>query len=123
MPASFPRHSAFCAGLAILAVLGLGPATASAQVTVKMATLVPKGSAWQQVLLEVADKWNKISGGRVKVVLFPGGTQGDDPDVVRKMNLRTLDAAVLTVVGVAEIDRAVYALSVPMMFNDYEEVY
>jgi TRAP-type C4-dicarboxylate transport system substrate-binding protein len=43
--------------------------------------------------------------------------------VVRKMNLRTLDAALLTAVGVAEIDRSVYALSVPMMFNDYDEVY
>lgn len=123
MSTSLLRYSAVRAGLIILAFLVLGPAKASAQVTVKMATLVPKGSAWHQVMLEVSDKWNKISGGRVKVVLFPGGTQGDDPDVVRKMNLKTLDAALLTVVGVAEIDRSVYALSVPMMFNDYDEVY
>jgi len=56
MSTSFLRCSTFRAGLTVLAVLALGPATASAQVTVKMATLVPKGSAWYQVMLEVSDK-------------------------------------------------------------------
>ena len=78
MPTS-SRHSTFCAGLAILAVLVLGPATASAQVTVKMATLVPKGSAWHQVMLEVADKWNTISGGRVKIGTLPRRHPGRRP--------------------------------------------
>ncbi len=101
----------------------LAPATADAQVLVKMATLVPEGSSWHQVLKEVVDKWNKISGGRVQVRLYAGGVAGDDPDVVRKMRLGTLNAGVLTSVGVAEIDNSVYALSIPMAFNDYEEVY
>jgi TRAP-type C4-dicarboxylate transport system substrate-binding protein len=39
------------------------------------------------------------------------------------MNLRILDSALLTSVGLAEIDKAVYAISVPMMYNDYDEVY
>ena len=55
--------------------------------------------------------------------LYAGGTAGDDPDVVRKMNLGTLNAAVLTSVGIAEIDKTIYALSIPMAFNDYDEVY
>jgi len=101
----------------------LAPQTAHAQITVKMATLVPKDSSWHQALLECADKWNKLSGGRVRVIIYPGGTQGDDPDYVRKMNLRILDSALLTSVGLAEIDKAVYAISVPMMYNDYDEVY
>jgi len=41
---------------------------------------------------------------------------------VRKMRLGTLNAGVLTEVGIAEIDRSVYALSVPMAFASYEEV-
>lgn len=94
-----------------------------AQVTVKMATLVPENSAWFLVLKQVADDWQKISGGKVRVLLYPGGRQGDDPDVVRKMNLGTLNAGVLTSVGLAEIDRSIYALSIPMAFADYEEVY
>jgi len=99
-------------------------ATAQAQtVVVKMATLVPDGSSWHQILKETAEKWKTLSGGRVVVRLYPGGVAGDDPDVVRKMRLGTLNAGVLTSVGVAEIDKSVYALGIPMMYASYEEVY
>jgi TRAP-type C4-dicarboxylate transport system substrate-binding protein len=107
----------------LIAWLGIASATANAQVIVKMATLVPDGSSWHRVLKEVADKWNRISGGRVQVRLYPGGVAGDDPDVVRKMRLGSLNAAVLTSVGVGEIDKSVYALSIPMAFDGYDEVY
>ncbi|MBI2406761.1 MAG: TRAP transporter substrate-binding protein DctP [Gemmatimonadetes bacterium] len=79
--------------------------------------------AWFLVLKEVAAQWGKASGGKVRVLLYPGGRQGDDPDVVRKMNLGTLNAGVLTSAGLGEIERSVYALSIPLAFNDYEEVY
>jgi TRAP-type C4-dicarboxylate transport system substrate-binding protein len=101
----------------------LSPANAQAPLIVRMATLVPDGSSWHQILKETADKWKTASGGRVSVRLFPGGVAGDDPDVVRKMRLGTLNAAVLTSVGVAEIDRSVYALGIPLMYDSYEEVY
>jgi TRAP-type C4-dicarboxylate transport system substrate-binding protein len=116
--------SAGVAGILTAAVLGLAPAQASAQtITIKMATLVPENSSWFLVLKDVADKWGKISGGKVKVILYPGGRKGDDPDVVRDMRLGGLQGAVLTSVGLAEIDRTVYALSIPMAFDSYEEVY
>ena len=110
---------------AILSLFGIWLASqpAHAQISIKMATLVPKDSSWHRILLECADQWNKISGGKLRVIIYPGGTQGDDPDIVRKMNLKIIDAAVLTSVGLAEIDKSVYALSVPMMYNDYDEVY
>lgn len=109
----------------VFTLLALG-ATGGAEaqpVLVKMATLVPDGSSWHLILKETADQWNKLSGGRVTVRLFAGGVAGDDPDVVRKMRLGTLQAGVLTSVGVAEIDRSVYALGVPLMFRSYDEVY
>jgi TRAP-type C4-dicarboxylate transport system substrate-binding protein len=111
--------------IAILSLLGIWLASqpAHAQISIKMATLVPKDSSWHRILLECADQWNKLSGGKIRVIIYPGGTQGDDPDIVRKMNLKIIDAAVLTSVGLAEIDKSVYALSVPMMYNDYDEVY
>ena len=59
----------------------------------------------------------------MKVNLYAGGTAGDDPDVVRKMNLGSLQAAVLTSVGLAELDKTIYAFSIPLAFEDYDEVY
>ena len=97
-------------------------AAGAQQVTIKMATLVPEGSSWHQILKETAEKWKTLSGGRVVVHIFPGGVAGDDADVVRKMRLGTLNAGVMTEVGLAEIDKAVYALGVPMMYSSYEEV-
>ena len=106
----------------VLALLAL-PASAQAPVLVKMATLVPTGSSWELILKEAAVKWTKSSGGRVKVNLYAGGVKGDDPEVVRQMRLGTVDAALLTAVGVAAIDKSVYALGVPMMYSSYEELY
>jgi len=99
------------------------PAEAQAPIIVRMATLVPDGSSWHLILKETADKWRQLSGGRVTVRLFPGGVAGDDPDVVRKMRLGTLNAGVLTSVGVAEIDRSVFAMGIPLMYDSYDEVY
>ena len=117
------RMPAAAALVAAVCLLGVTPAPAGAQIVVKMATLVPDGTSWHLVLKEVAADWAKASGGKVKVNLYPGGTAGDDPDVVRKMNLGSLNAAVLTSVGLAELDKSVYAFSIPMAYEDYDEVY
>ncbi len=116
-----PRRVAHVAAV-LVACAAAGSARAQV-VTIKMATLVPDGSSWHQILKETADKWKTLSGGRVVVRLYPGGVAGDDPDVVRKMRLGTLNAGVLTSVGVAEIDKSVYALGIPMMFASYDELY
>jgi TRAP-type C4-dicarboxylate transport system substrate-binding protein len=116
------KYTAFVLVPTLAAALAL-PVRAQAPVTVKMATLVPENSSWFLVLKEVADQWGKASGGKVRVLLYPGGRQGDDPDVVRKMNLGTLNAGVLTSAGLGEIDRSIYALSIPLAFEDYDEVY
>jgi len=109
--------------LFILAVLSWSPAARAQTVTVKMATLVPQGSSWHTILQQMAEEWKTASGGKVVVRLYPGGVAGDDPDVVRKMRLGTLNAGVLTAVGLAEIDKSVYALGVPLMYDSYDEVY
>lgn len=112
------------AGVAVeLGGHGAAPAAAQAPQIIRMATLVPDGSSWHLILKQTADAWKQASGGRVSVRLFPGGVAGDDPDVVRKMRLGTLNAGVMTSVGVAEIDASVYAMGIPLMYDSYEELY
>ena len=112
----------FAAAAVVLTAVLLIPPT-GAQITIKMATLVPEGTSWATIIKEAGEKWKKISNGRVTMNIYWGSVSGDDPDVVRKMRLGTLHAGVLTSVGMAEIDKSVYALSVPMMYASYEEVY
>jgi len=116
------RRSVLGLALASLAFAGAAPAQAQ-PIIIKMATLVPENSSWDLILKQTAAEWQKLSGGRVVVRIYAGGVHGDDPDVVRKMRLGTLNAAVLTAVGVAEIDKSVYALGVPLMYSSYDEAY
>jgi TRAP-type C4-dicarboxylate transport system substrate-binding protein len=109
----------------ILAAVGsflVAAFTGAQTVTVKMATLVPQGSAWHTTLQEMAEAWKAASGGKVTLRLYPGGVAGDDSDVVRKMRLGTLDAGLLTAVGLADVDRSVFALAVPMAYDSYDEL-
>lgn len=110
--------------LVLLVAVGcaLLPAAAMARkITVKLATLAPKNTVFHRILKEMGNEWKELSGGEVEVKIFAGGVAGDDADVVRKMRLGTVSAALLTAAGVSTIDKAVHAAAVPMMFKDWAE--
>jgi TRAP-type C4-dicarboxylate transport system substrate-binding protein len=104
-----------------LAALGWGRTAAAQEVVVKLATLVPKDSSWHRTLQEWANEWKRQSHGAVRLRIYPGGVAGDDTDVVRKMRLGVLGAGLLTAGGLADIDRSVLALAVPMAYESYAE--
>jgi len=108
--------------LSAAAFLGVSASSAADPVVIKMATLVPAGSGWNRSLQEMGQKWQQISGGKVVLKLYAGGVAGDDADVVRKMRLGTLNAGLLATTGLADIDRSVLALEIPMLYADYDEV-
>lgn len=111
----------FAAAASLWVAVGFAPAGAQT-VDIKMATLAPTGSEWHRILREMGDRWKRESGGRVSLVLYPGGVAGDDANVVQKMRLGTLHAAALTTSGLEEVDRSILALQVPMMFGSWEEI-
>jgi TRAP-type C4-dicarboxylate transport system substrate-binding protein len=70
----------------------------------------------------MAAEWNQATGGRVALTIFGGGSQGDEPTVLRKMRLDALQAASLTVVGLGTIDSAFNVFDVPFFFESYDEL-
>src|SRR5437867_9327566 len=116
----FPEHrlavvcSAFC-----LLVLTSAPV---AQTTIKLATVVPEGSVWDKTLRQMGEDWKQASGGKVAVVIYGGGSQGDEPTVLRKMRLDALQAAAFTAVGLGTIDPAFNLFDVPFFFESYDEL-
>jgi TRAP-type transport system periplasmic protein len=92
------------------------------QIVIKMGTLAPEGSPWHQVLLETGEKWRKITSDGVKLVIYPGGNLGDEPDMVKRMRINQIQAAALTGVGLAEIEPGIMCLQIPLMFQSYEEL-
>jgi TRAP-type C4-dicarboxylate transport system substrate-binding protein len=116
----FIRFFTFVAAASACFAASASPSTDP--VVVKMATLVPAGSSWNRSLLEMGQKWQQVSGGKVVLKLYAGGVAGDDADVVRKIRLGTLNAGLLATTGLADIERSVLALQIPMLYADYDEV-
>ncbi len=107
---------------ALIVVASAHAAWAADEIVIKMATLAPQGSEWHQVLQEMGVSWQQASHGQVAFRLYPGGVAGDDTDVVRKMRLGTLNAGLLSVSGLADIDRSVLVLDIPMAYSGYGEL-
>jgi TRAP-type C4-dicarboxylate transport system substrate-binding protein len=106
--------------LACAAALALA-ATAAPALTIKMGTLAPTGSPWDDALKQLVAQWAQISGGTVTVKLYAGGIAGDEPDMIRKMRIGQLQAAAITVSGLNAIWSGVKALSFPLFLrNDAE---
>jgi TRAP-type transport system periplasmic protein len=102
-------------------VAALAPA-AHAQVTIKLATLAPAGSSWHEILKEMGQRWEAASGGQVKLKVYPGGAQGSEGEMVRKMGISQLQAASITNVGMHDVLPEPQMLSLPTFFADEAEV-
>ena len=95
----------------------------AAQQTVKVATIAPKGSIYHRALQEMGEAYRQKSPAGARFIIYPDSIQGTEGDTVRRMRVGQLDASMLTVVGLSEIDPSVTALQyMPMMFRSWEEV-
>ncbi len=92
-----------------------------APVRIKLATLIPRGTPPYEVLLEMREKWRQAPEGGVEVIVYPDGTMGGEADMVRRMRVGQIQAAMLSVTGLSEIDKSVNALqNMPMMFRSLD---
>ena len=110
--------------VAVLFLLAVAvPAQGADPALIKIATVAPKGSIYHRVLQETGQAYRDATGGRGRVVVYADSLQGTESDTVRRMRVGQLDASMLTVVGLSEIDPSVAALQLmPMMFRSWEEV-
>ncbi|HAM71183.1 MAG TPA: C4-dicarboxylate ABC transporter substrate-binding protein [Verrucomicrobiales bacterium] len=107
----------------ILLLLACGHGLEAATVTLRLGTLAPHGTSYHKSLMLMGEKWKAAANGGVQLKVFPGGAQGSESDTVGLMQTGNLDAALLTAVGLADIEPAVTALqSMPMAFHSLEEV-
>jgi TRAP-type C4-dicarboxylate transport system substrate-binding protein len=106
-----------------IAMLTLAASPARAQtVPIKLATVVPDGSVWDKSLKKMGTDWSQATEGRVSLTVFAGGSQGDEPTVLRKMRLNALQGASLTVVGLGSIDASFNVFNIPFFFQSYDEL-
>ncbi|MFT3829979.1 MAG: TRAP transporter substrate-binding protein DctP [Opitutaceae bacterium] len=89
----------------------------------KLGTLVPVGTSYHKTLMVMAETWRKESAGAADLNIFAGGKLGGEAEMVGLMQTNNLQAALLTGVGLAEIEPGVTGLqNIPMGFRTLAEV-
>jgi len=74
-------------------------------------------------LQAMGEQWRQAPGGGVLLTVYPDGTMGSEADMVRRMRLGQLQAAMVTTTGLAEIEPGATGLqSMPKVFRTLEEV-
>ena len=119
------RHFPFVVllALAFVALPGTVPTTqAEEAVTLRIASLAPAGSSWMKVLNAWKSTLEKETEGRLKLRFYPGGSQGDERDFVRKMRVGQLDGGVVTMTGMSMLVRPMVVLILPDFLDTYEKL-
>lgn len=97
-------------------------ASAAEVVELKLATIMPVGTSGHQRLMEMREAFHKASAQSVKVTVYAGSADGETI-LVKKMRARQIHGALISAVGLAQIDRSVTCLQLmPMAFHDWREV-
>jgi len=110
------------AALAGLLLLPTGVAHAQAR-QLRIGTLVPKNSLYHRQLMEIGEVWRAAQGGTARYLVFPDGSQGGESEMVRRMRIGQLQGALISVVGLREIEPTITALqSLPLLFRSWDEV-
>ena len=98
-------------------------ARAQAAVSLRIGTLVPKNSVYHQQLLELGEAWRAAQGGGARFSVFTDGSQGGEAELARRMRIGQLQGALMSVVGLREIEPSISALqSLPLLFRNWDEV-
>jgi TRAP-type C4-dicarboxylate transport system substrate-binding protein len=109
-------------------VAAAGPSARSAragtkpETLIKFATLAPDGSTWMNVMHDFDDELRAATENRVGFKFYPGGVQGDEKDVLRKIRNGQLHAGGFTGFGLGAIAPEFRAMELPFMFRNVEEV-
>ena len=98
-------------------------ATADGPIVIRYASLAPAGSSFGKVLKAWGRSVKKETEGRVELRFYPGGSQGDERDFIRKVRAGQLDAAGVTTTGLGMLVRPILVLTAPGLLTEYADLY
>jgi tripartite ATP-independent transporter DctP family solute receptor len=114
------RHLAVL--FAVLGLIAAAPTGAAAEeYTVKLATVAPDGTPWAEALKMYKGAVEKASGGRLKVKVYLGGTQGDELEMVRKTSRGHIQGVGASTGAVASLVPELNAIEIPFLFRSFAE--
>ncbi|MBK1879484.1 TRAP transporter substrate-binding protein DctP [Pelagicoccus mobilis] len=110
-------------GIVAAATFSIAPDADARRQRLRLTTLAPKDSSFDKSLRKMGQEWKKETSGQVDLIIFAGGVQGGETAMIDRMRVNQTQAALISGVGLAEIDPGVAGLQqIPMMFRTYEEL-
>ena len=97
------------------------PSFASGEVF-KIATISPDGLGWMSKFRVGIERIDAETNKRVTFKIYPGGVQGDDATVLRKMRIRQLNGGVFAAGSLTRFFPDLQVYNLPLQFRSYEEV-
>ena len=94
----------------------------SAQTILKLATITPDNSPWNDTLYAGAEKIEALTEGRVRIRVFGNGLAGEEGEVLRKMRLGSVDAGIFTAIALKSVVPQTLVLSLPYFIQDEKEL-
>ncbi len=89
---------------------------------IKFATLAPGGSSWMKTMNAIDDEVRAKTENRIGFKFYPGGVQGDEKDVLRKIRSGQLHSGGFTGFGLGALVPSVRIQELPLLFNDLDEL-
>ena len=109
--------------LSVWAAVGVHTACAAADKQFRIGSLVPKNSLYHRQLMDIGEAWRAAQGDNAKYLVYPDGSQGGEAEMARRMRIGQLQGALLSVVGLREIEPSISALQgIPLLFKSWDEV-
>ena len=98
------------------------PAEATDRFVLKYACFAPEGSTYVRAMRAWDAELRERSDGRLSFKIYPGGVQGDERDMLRKVRVGQLHMVGMTGIGLGEVLPAFRILEMPAFYRNYEEV-
>ena len=98
------------------------PLFAQRKVTIKLASLVPENTPWGAAINRMATDWAAVTNGEVELVVYHNGVAGDEDEVLRKLRMNQIQAAVFTSSGLSSVTPDVMTLSYPLLIHNDDEL-
>jgi TRAP-type C4-dicarboxylate transport system substrate-binding protein len=108
--------------LILALILCSGPLFAQRKITIKLASLVPENTPWGAAINKLSKDWADATNGEVELVVYHSGVAGDEAEVLRKLKLNQIQAAIFTSGGLNSIMPEVMALSYPFLIRNNAEL-
>ena len=106
----------------LLALLVLLSAARAEAVQFRIATASPDGLGWMRQLRAAIEEVETQTDQRVTFKLYPGGVQGDDFTVLRKMRIGQLQGGAVVSGSLVRFFPDLQLYSLPMTFRSFAEV-